>query len=90
MKNCKSTYSNLNSWQKTLVARHEDRPRANFYIKKIFSDFTLLSGDRLFAEDKSIIAGFGLIEWKSVLVLGQEKGEDLNTRLGKKFWNDET
>jgi len=79
------TYSNLNSWQKTQVARHEDRPRANFYINKIFSDFTLLAGDRLFAEDKSIIAGFGLIEGKSVLVLGQEKGGDLNTRLERNF-----
>ena len=79
------TYSKLNSWQKTQVARHEDRPRANFYINKIFSDFTLLSGDRLFADDKSITAGFGLIEGKSVLVLGQEKGEDLNTRLERNF-----
>ena len=47
----RSTYSNLNSWQKTQVARHEDRPRAKFYINKIFSNFTLLSGDRLFADD---------------------------------------
>ena len=70
-----STYSNLNSWQKTMVARHEDRPRANFYINKIFSNFTLLSGDRLYGEDKSILSGFGLIDGKSVLVLGQEKGE---------------
>ena len=67
------TYSSLNSWQKTMVARHEDRPRANFYIKEIFSDFTLLSGDRLFADDKSVIAGFGFIDNKSVLVIGQEK-----------------
>ena len=81
----KSTYSELNSWQKTLVARHEDRPRANFYIKEIFSDFTLLSGDRLFADDKSIIAGFGLLDGKSVLVLGQEKGEDLNSRMERNF-----
>tara|TARA_Y100001970_G_scaffold293176_1_gene438327 strand:- start:121 stop:1230 length:1110 start_codon:yes stop_codon:yes gene_type:complete len=81
----KSTYSALNSWQKTMVARHEDRPRANFYIKEIFSDFTLLSGDRLFADDKSIIAGFGVIENKSVLVLGQEKGEDLNSRMERNF-----
>ena len=79
------TYSNLNSWQKTQVARHEDRPRANFYINKIFSDFTLLSGDRLFADDKSIIAGFGLIDGKSVLILGQEKGDTLNTRLERNF-----
>ena len=81
----KSTYSELNSWQKTLVARHEDRPRANFYIKEIFSDFTLLSGDRLFGDDKSIIAGFGRIENKSVLILGQEKGEDLNSRMERNF-----
>ena len=81
----RSTYSSLNSWQKVQVARHEDRPRANFYIKKIFSNFTLLSGDRLFAEDKSIIAGFGLIEGKSVLILGQEKGDNLNTRLERNF-----
>ena len=81
----KSTYSSLNSWQKTMVARHEDRPRANFYIKKIFSDFTLLSGDRLFGDDKSIIAGFASIENKSVLILGQEKGEDLNSRMERNF-----
>ena len=55
----KQTYENLNSWQKTLVARHEDRPKANFYINRIFNQFTLLSGDRYFGDDKSVIAGFG-------------------------------
>jgi len=84
-KKLKETYSNLNSWQKTLVARHEDRPRANFYIKKIFSNFTSLSGDRFFGDDKSVIAGFGLINNKSVLVIGQEKGEDLNSRIERNF-----
>ena len=79
------TYSNLNSWQKTLVARHEDRPKANFYIKKIFNQFTILSGDRYFGDDKSVIAGFGLINDKSVLVIGQEKGEDLNSRIERNF-----
>ena len=81
----KQTYANLNSWQKTLVARHEDRPKANFYIKKIFSQFTLLSGDRYFGDDKSVIAGFGLIDNKSILIIGQEKGEDLNTRIKRNF-----
>ena len=81
----KETYENLNSWQKTLVARHEDRPRANFYIKKIFDSFTQLSGDRLFGDDKSVIAGFGLLSQKSVLVIGQEKGEDLNSRIERNF-----
>ena len=78
-------YSNLNSWQKTQVARHEDRPKANFYIRKIFSKFTLLSGDRYFGDDKSVIAGFGLIDNKSVLIIGQEKGEDLNSRIERNF-----
>ncbi len=81
----KETYKNLNSWQKTLVARHEDRPKANFYIKKIFNRFTLLSGDRYFGDDYSVIAGFGLIDKKSVLVIGQEKGEDLETRIKSNF-----
>ncbi len=81
----KLTYANLNSWQKTLVARHEDRPKANFYINKIFNQFTLLSGDRYFGDDKSVIAGFGLIDNRSVLVIGQEKGEDLNTRIERNF-----
>ena len=79
------TYASLNSWQKTLVARHEDRPKANFYINKIFTKFTLLSGDRYFGEDKSVIAGFGLIDDKSVLVIGQEKGEDLESRIERNF-----
>ena len=79
------TYSNLNSWQKTLVARHEDRPKASHYIKKIFTKFTILSGDRYFGDDKSVIAGFGLIDNKSVLVIGQEKGEDLNSRIERNF-----
>ncbi len=81
----KQTYANLNSWQKTLVARHEDRPRAKFYIEKIFSNFTSLSGDRYFGDDKSVTAGFGLINEKSVLVIGQEKGEDLNSRIERNF-----
>ena len=81
----KITYANLNSWQRTLVARHEDRPRTNFYIKKIFSSFTTLSGDRLFSDDKAVIAGFGLIDNKSVLIIGQEKGEDLTSRIERNF-----
>ena len=81
----KMTYASLNSWQRTLVARHEDRPRANFYIKKIFSSFIPLSGDRLFSDDKSVITGFGLIDNKSVLIIGQEKGEDLEGRIESNF-----
>jgi len=81
----KETYSNLNSWQKTLVARHEDRPRASLYINKIFNSFTALSGDRYFGDDKSVTVGFGVINNRSVLIIGQEKGEDLDSRIEKNF-----
>ncbi len=81
----KKIYSNLDSWQTTLVARHEDRPKAKFFIENLFDDLILLSGDRFYGEDKSVIAGFAKFKSKSVLVIGQEKGEDLETRLDRNF-----
>ncbi len=81
----KKIYSNLNPWQTTLVARHEDRPKSKFFIENLFSDFVQLSGDRSYGEDKSLISGLGRFEGKSVLVLGQEKGEDLDTRIERNF-----
>ena len=81
----KKIYSNLNSWETTLVARHEDRPKAKFFIENLFNDIILLSGDRFYGEDKSVIAGFAKFESKSVLVIGQEKGDDLETRLDRNF-----
>jgi len=81
----KEVYSNLDPWQTTLVARHEDRPKANFFIENLFEDFIALSGDRYYGEDKSVIAGFGKFENKSILVIGQEKGEDLETRIERNF-----
>ena len=78
-------YANLNQWQKTQVARHEERPKAKFFIDKLFTDFINLSGDRRFAEDEAVIAGFGRFEGRSVLVMGQEKGDDLDSRLKRNF-----
>ncbi len=48
-------YSNLDSWQKTQVARHEDRPKSKFFIKNLFKEFIPLAGDRFYGEDKSVI-----------------------------------
>ena len=81
----KTSYANLNEWQKTQVARHEERPKAKFFIEKIFTDFINLSGDRKFAEDEAVLAGFAKFENKSVLVIGQEKGDDLDSRLKRNF-----
>ena len=81
----KHVYASLNEWQITQVARHEERPKAKFFIKNLFTNFINLSGDRRFSEDESVIAGFGEFEGRSVLVLGQEKGEDLDSRLKRNF-----
>jgi len=81
----KETYSNLNSWETTLVARHEDRPKAKFFIDNLFDDFISISGDRFYGEDKSVIAGFGKFSGRSVLVIGQEKGDDLESRIERNF-----
>ena len=81
----KKIYSNLDPWQTTLVARHEDRPKAKFFIDNLFEDFIPLSGDRFYGEDKSVIAGFAKFNEKSILVIGQEKGDSLETRIERNF-----
>ena len=81
----KEIYSNLNPWQKTLVARHEDRPKSKFFIDNLFEDFTPLSGDRYYSEDKSVITGFAKFNNQSVLIIGQEKGDDLESRIERNF-----
>jgi len=81
----KNIYSNLNAWQTVLVARHEDRPKAKFFIENLFENFISLSGDRYYGEDKSVISGFAKFENQSVLVIGQEKGEDLDSRIERNF-----
>ena len=78
-------YSNLDSWQKTQVARHEDRPKAKFFIENLFEEFILLAGDRFYGEDKSVLTGFAKFNQTSVLVIGQEKGEDLESRIERNF-----
>ena len=81
----REVYSNLNSWQKTQVARHEDRPKSKFFIDNLFEDFISLSGDRYYGEDRSVLTGFAKFNGNSVLVIGQEKGEDLESRIERNF-----
>ena len=81
----KTIYSNLDPWQTTMVARHEDRPKSKFFIDNLFEDFISLSGDRFYGEDKSVIGGFAKFYGQSVLVIGQEKGDDLDSRIKRNF-----
>jgi acetyl-CoA carboxylase carboxyl transferase subunit alpha len=78
-------YSNLDPWQTTMVARHEDRPKSKFFIDNLFDDFISLSGDRYYGEDKSVLTGFAKFNGTSVLVIGQEKGENLESRIERNF-----
>ena len=80
-----SIYSNLDPWQTVTVARHEDRPHSKFFIDNLFEDFILLAGDRHYGEDKSVLCGFAKFNNQSVLVIGQEKGDDLESRIERNF-----
>jgi len=78
-------YSKLTPWQRAQVARHPDRPHAKHYISKLITDFEPLAGDRKFGEDKAILVGLGRFRGDPVAVLGQEKGEDTQTRVLHNF-----
>jgi acetyl-CoA carboxylase carboxyl transferase subunit alpha len=84
-KNLDDVYSNLDAWQTTMVARHEDRPKSKFFIDNLFEDFIPLAGDRFYGEDKSVITGFAKFNNQSVLVIGQEKGDNLENRIKRNF-----
>ncbi len=84
-KKLKEIYSSLDPWQTTMVARHEDRPKSKFFIDNLFEDFISLAGDRFYGEDKSVITGFAKFNGQSVLVVGQEKGENLENRIDRNF-----
>ena len=81
----RATYAKLTPWQKTQVARHEDRPRALTYIARLITDFAPLAGDRAFAEDAAIVGGLGRFQGRPVMVLGTEKGTETESRVKHNF-----
>ncbi len=81
----KEIYADLTPWHKTMVARHPDRPHFNDYIGAMIDEFTPLSGDRKFADDEAIQAGFGRFRGRPVAVIGQEKGSDTESRIKHNF-----
>lgn len=78
-------YNRLDPWQKTQVARHPARPHFHEYAKALFDEFTPLAGDRKFAEDAAILAGFARFRGQPVALIGQEKGHDTKTRIHHNF-----
>ena len=78
-------YSKLTTWEKTQVARHPNRPHFINYAEGMLDMFIILSGDRLFGDDKAIIGGLGKINNQSVMFIGHEKGKDTKTRIKHNF-----
>jgi acetyl-CoA carboxylase carboxyl transferase subunit alpha len=73
-------YSTLTPWQRVLVARHPNRPTVLDYIDRLFTEFTEISGDRCFADDHAIVAGFARYKEEPVLVVGHHKGGGGDTK----------
>lgn len=81
----KELYNNLNAWQITQVARHPNRPLFSDYINLIFDDFINLSGDRTFADDQSIVAGFCKLDDTKVIIIGHQKGKNTKDNIKRNF-----
>ena len=78
-------YSSLTPWRKCLVARHPERPHCIDYVKRLFSDYTPLAGDRNFADDHAVMGGLARFNDTPVMVIGHEKGNDTKSRIERNF-----
>jgi len=81
----KQTYAKLTAWQKVQVARHPNRPHFLDYAEALFTEFTPLAGDRSFAEDRAIVGGLARFRGRSVVVMGTEKGNEVESRVRHNF-----
>ncbi len=81
----KKKYSNLSAWEKVQVARHADRPHSIDYINMIFEEIIFLHGDKKFSDDNAILGCFASLSGQSVMIIGTEKGNSMDTRLKHNF-----
>jgi len=81
----KKIFSSLTDWQISQLARHPLRPHSLDYISNIFDNFTELHGDRMFGDDKAIIAGIGVIDKLTFLFIGHQKGRDAKEKVHRNF-----
>lgn len=78
-------YSNLTPWQRVQLARHPRRPYTLDYLKSVFSDFQEIHGDRLFADDQAVVAGFARLGDTKVVVIGTQKGRETKENIRRNF-----
>jgi acetyl-CoA carboxylase carboxyl transferase subunit alpha len=81
----KEIYSKLSPWQKIQIARHPERPTTFDYITLIMRDFIPLAGDRLYGEDKALLAGLAMLDERKVVVIGHQKGRDTKENIARNF-----
>jgi acetyl-CoA carboxylase carboxyl transferase subunit alpha len=81
----RETYSHLDAWQKTQIARHPQRPHFVDYVSGLIEEFVELRGDRAFADDQAIMGGLGRFRGQPAMIIGQEKGHDTTTRIKHNF-----
>ncbi len=81
----RQTYKDISPEQIVQVARHPERPHCLDYVKALITDFTPLAGDRVFAEDAALVGGIGRFRDRPVVVMGQEKGHDTESRIKHNF-----
>jgi acetyl-CoA carboxylase carboxyl transferase subunit alpha len=78
-------FSSLKPWQRVQVARHPNRPCMLDYVERLFTDFTEVHGDRRFADDPAIVAGFGFFQGRAVTVVGHQKGRETKQKIFRNF-----
>ncbi|MDG5786982.1 acetyl-CoA carboxylase carboxyl transferase subunit alpha [Evansella sp. AB-P1] len=81
----KDIYGNLNPWERVQIARHNKRPTTLDYIKRIFTDFIELHGDRLYGDDQAIVGGIARFEGLPVTIIGHQRGKDTKENIKRNF-----
>ena len=72
-------------WRKVELARHEERPYTLDYVERLFEDWFELHGDRALGDDGAMVAGFGKLDGRTVVLVGQQKGRDIHDRVSRRF-----
>jgi acetyl-CoA carboxylase carboxyl transferase subunit alpha len=81
----RDVYAKLTPWQKTLVARHPNRPYTLDYVQALFTEWTELHGDRRYGDDPALLSGFALYHDRPVCVIGHQKGRDTKQKIQRNF-----
>ena len=81
----RETFDDLTAWQITQLARHPSRPYTLDYIDRLFTEFVELHGDRMYADDRAVVAGLARLSGRGVVIIGHQKGRDTNEKIRRNF-----